>query len=169
MNNFYSFLEISKNASNREILMVYENKITKFYNLKKLTPEQVGEIKMLKMCLYVLTNSKLRKKYDGLLNKPTNTNSINNEPVAINEEPIEESNKSLDTLFKVDNSWMNGYKLDEKQSNDGLKKKNNTDNNLIGDRVFSLPGLNQRHGYSSDFEASLRKPSQGREDKTSSL
>ena len=44
-------------------------------------------------------------------------------------------------------------------------KKDNFDTN-IGDRVFSLNALNKRHGFSYDCETDLRKPLQGRTDKS---
>ncbi len=37
---------------------------------------------------------------------------------------------------------------------------------MIGDRVFSLSEFNKRPGFSSDFETELRKPQQGRIDKS---
>jgi len=45
-------------------------------------------------------------------------------------------------------------------------RRNKFENNSIGDRVFSMSHFNKRPGYSSDFEIELRKPLQGREDKT---
>jgi DnaJ-class molecular chaperone len=158
MNNFYSCLEISPNSTVREILMAYENKITKFFNLNKLSPEQISEIKMLKISLYVLTNPELKLKYDNFLKKPQQK-----QPVAINEE----NENNLDSLFNIDNTWMKNNSFDS-QINDKTRKKILSDN-LISDRVFSLPELNKRPGFSHDFEASLRKPEQGRQDKSEKL
>ena len=63
-NNFYELLEVLKSSSTREILGAYENKITKFNNIKKLNDGQINEIKMLKVALYVLTTPELRAKYN---------------------------------------------------------------------------------------------------------
>ena len=158
--NYYKLLEIRQTASSREIIMSYENKITKFNNVKKLSSDQINEIKMLKTALYVLT--KLRNKYNQYLTNMDNPTKIN-DPIAMNQ--VQDSN--LDALFKIDNTWdiENKTKAD-KQLVGGRKSKFET--NILGDRIFSLSKLNKRPGYSSDFEIELRKSRQGREDKSES-
>jgi DnaJ-class molecular chaperone len=168
-NNFYELLEVLKSSSTREILGAYENKITKFNNIKKLNDGQINEIKMLKVALYVLTTPELRDKYDVYIankknksGKKEQNKDLNNEgPLAMNQE-VE---SSLDALFKVDNTWMKS----EDKISDSATRKNRSENNSIGDRVFSMSQFNKRPGYSSDFESELRKPLQGREDKTSQM
>lgn len=171
MSNFYELFEVLSNASTKEIIMAYENKITKYNNIKKLSKEQIYEIKMLKIGLHILINPKLRDKYNLSIKNPINKQNQNeskklskpnNEPMAINST----NDDSLDSLFNIDNSWMKDVNInpDTAQSN----KKNNFDTN-IGDRVFSLSNFNKRPGFSSDFEAELRKPLQGREDKSSQM
>lgn len=157
MNNFYELFEVSPKASEREILMSYENKITKFNNLKtELTKEEIYEIKRLKIGLHVLTNRNLREKYNNIMKINKNVNLESKEPVAVNLT----DNQSLDSVFKVDNEWMKSVKVKTKNDNKISLETN------IGDRIFSLSDFNKRPGYSSDFEASLRRPQQGREDKT---
>lgn len=155
MSNLYELFEVMSSASKKEIIGAYENKITKFNNCSKLSDEQIYEIKMLKIGLYVLINPELRQKYDISMGIKKNNSS---EPNAVNDNL--ESN--LDSLFSVDNSWMKNVNV---ESNG---KKTRVDTN-IGARVFSLSDMNQRPGYSSDFEASLRKPQQGREDKSNQM
>ena len=50
-----------------------------------------------------------------------------------------------------------------------MKKENNKTSGTLGDRIFSLSSLNKMPGYSHDYEIELRKPLQGREDKTCDL
>lgn len=168
MNNFYKMFEIPPIASSKEIIMAYENKITKYNNTNKLSKEQIYDIKMLKIGLHILINPKLRKKYNLSIKNSNNKishednikiNKPANEPMALNYV----NDNSLDSLFNVDNSWMKNININSEsvQSN----KKNNFDTN-IGNRVFSLSNLNKRPGFSTDFETELRKPLQGREDKT---
>ncbi len=154
-NNFYELFEILPSASTKEIILAYENKITKYNNLRKLTKNQINEIKMYKTGLFILLRQDLRNKYNqvkGICKKTS-------EPVAGNYE----ENSTLDSLFNVDNSWM------KNNTNNDIKGKGKQDNNInmIGDRVFSMAVMNKRPGYSSDFEAEIRKPQQGRPDKSS--
>jgi hypothetical protein len=163
MNNFYELFEILPNASIKQIIMGYENKITKYNNLKKLTKEQVYEIKKLKIGLHILINPNLRKKYNDSVkqSEPINLNkqSEPSEPQAINSG----SDDTLDSLFNIDNSWMEKINNESTQLS---KRKLDINSN---DRVFSLSELNKRPGFSSDFESELRKPLQGREDKSSQM
>lgn len=159
-NNFYKLLDIIKSASTREILEAYKNKIIKFNNLSKLSNDQISEIKMLKIALYVLVTQDLRIKYNNFIeseNKLSDKKNIN-EPSAMNQN----DETSLDSLFNVDNTWMTS----EKKINDNSLKRNKFENNSIGDRIFSMSQFNKRPGYSTDFEIELRKPLQGREDKS---
>ncbi len=167
MSNFYELFEVLQNASTKEIIMAYENKITKYNNIKKLSKEQIYDIKMLKIGLHILINPTLRKKYNLSLKnsnkfKQEDSKKSNNEPIAINST----NEDTLDSLFNIDNSWMKNVNInpDSIQSN----KKNNFETN-IGDRVFSLSNIHQRPGYSPDFESEIRKPLQGREDKSSQM
>jgi hypothetical protein len=161
MDNFYKLFGVLSNASTNNIIMAYENKITKYNNIKELSKQDIYDIKKLKIGLYILIN--LRVIYNQILDKSDNSDNsdnsdksdkLDNEPIAINS--INED--SIDSLFKVDNIWMN-----DKIHPD---KKNNFETN-IGDRVFSLNTLNNRHGFSYDCETNLRNPLQGRQDKTS--
>ncbi len=177
--NFYNLFEVMSSASTNEILLSYENKITKYNNIKKLSKQQIHEIKMLKTGLYILTNSKLRDKYNSIIksisNNTTQINQIketkklkhkqtksNNEPSAVNQT----SDLTLDELFNVDNSWMNKI---ETQDNNINNRKSKLETNTLGDRIFSMSTYNKRPGFSSDCEIELRKPQQGREDKSKSL
>ncbi len=159
--NYYELFEIPFSASAKQVLMAYENKITKFNNLRNLSQEQINEIKLLKVGLFILVNSELRNNYDKIIGiKKSNQHVIDNEPVAGNANIPD----SLDSLFKVDNSWMKT--TDQKTDNSGRKGRN--DSNVLGDRIFSLSEFNKRPGFSSDFETQLRKPQQGRIDKSDS-
>jgi hypothetical protein len=187
INNFYKLFEILPNASNKEIIMAYENKITKYNNIKKLSNEQINDIKILKIGLHVLITPNLRKKYNKSFNISNKLDKVNSDPIALNSENddkntfekkqsffpnettptkyeflpqnVSHPDETLESLFNVDNTWMKDI---------NINKKNNFDRN-IGDRVFSLSNINQRPGFSSDFEAELRKPLQGREDKSTQI
>ncbi len=155
--NYYDLFEIHPHASSKQILLAYENKITKFNNLHSLTREQINEIKLLKVGLFVLINSELRNTYDKIIGiKKEHKKEF--EPVAGNANIPD----SLDSLFNVDNSWM---KTTEKKS-DSSGRKGRNESNMLGDRIFSLSEFNKRPGFSSDFETELRKPQQGRIDKS---
>lgn len=177
MNNFYELFEVYPNASTKEIIMAYENKITKFNNIKKLSKEQIYEIKMLKIGLHILITPSLREKYNKSFNSNKNGENKNtqgmeqnksqsqaqtNEPQALNSQ----NDESLDSLFKVDNSWMKDVNINMESSQSSKKMGFETN---IGDRVFSMSNFNKRPGFSSDFESELRKPLQGREDKSSQM
>jgi len=157
-NNFYKLLDITSLASSYEIKKAYQNKIKKFNNISKLSDDQISDIKMLKMALYVLLNSELKEKYDNYIKSVKLKTVSQSEPEAINQN----ENETLDSLFNVDNTWMNN----EQKTSDNSLRRNRFENNSIGDRVFSMSHLNKRPGYSSDFEIELRKPLQGREDKS---
>lgn len=157
-NNFYKLLDITNLASKKEIKIAYQNKIIKFNNITKLSDNQISDIKMLKIALYVLLNSELKKKYDKYIQCEKKETVSQAEPQAINQNEDE----TLDSLFNVDNTWMNS----EQKTSDNSLRRNRFENNTIGDRVFSMSHINKRPGYSSDFEIELRKPLQGREDKS---
>ena len=68
---------------------------------------------------------------------------------------------NLDSVFNIDNSWMN--KINGNNGDNG--KKNKVETNLLGDRVFSLSQFGKKQNYPSDIDTDLRKPLQGRESK----
>jgi hypothetical protein len=148
--NFYSLFEIHPTSTSKDIINAYKNKIKKFRNIQYLDNNQILEIKNLKTGLYILHNKKLRLKYNKSIGLELD------EPLPMNHE-IE---NSLESVFNVDNSWMNTNN-DIKNNN----KKNNNETNIIGDRIFSLSNLNKKPGYSTNDEIDLRKPLQGRVDK----
>ena len=156
MDNYYDLLEVLSIASTREIMMAYENKITKYNNLRVVTATEVDEIKKLKMGLHILTNPVLRKKYDMKMNL-VNVNT--NDPLPVNQDGFD----SLDSVFQVDNSWMPNTKTDI------IKKKENLNNDFMSDRIFSMSQLNQRPTFPSNLEAQLRKPQQCRDDRSREL
>lgn len=149
MENFYKLLEVSQNASNDMIMKGYKNKISNYIYLNNLTSNNIKEIKALKTALYILTNNELREKYNVLIKQSENT------PVAVNHD----DDNNLDSVFNIDNSWM-------KEANLSNKKKDGVDSNLLGERVFSLPSYNKNQNNLSYLDSDIRKPIQGREDKT---
>jgi len=170
MEDFYILLEISYNATKEQIISSYKNKIDKFNNFKKILSEHVKEIKLLKTALYILTNDNLKQKYDILLSyKINNTGKSNGPSDIVNDIPAEkkcdpvainhENDSTFDSVFNIDNSWM--PKLNSSDTNG---KKIKVDTNLLGDRVFSLPQFGKTQNQPSDLD--IRKPLQGREDKT---
>lgn len=60
MFNIYNYLNINNNSNIIEIIQSYKNKI-KVYNNIELNEQQCKEIKILKICLYILSNKKLKK------------------------------------------------------------------------------------------------------------
>ena len=64
MDNFYELFDVFPNSSKKEIIMAYENKITKYNNIKTLSNKQIYDIKMLKIGLHVLINH--REKYNQI-------------------------------------------------------------------------------------------------------
>ena len=168
--NYYNMFEIMFSASSKQIILAYENKITKFNNLKNLNREQVNEIKLLKIGLYILINPELRYKYNKIIgiNKDAHGNELtcNNEQIADNNEPIADNNENindnLDSLFNVDNTWMKS----NEPTKETTSRKGKNESNMLGDRIFSLSHFNKRPGFSSDFESELRRPQQGRIDKS---
>ena len=150
MENFYQIFEVMKTASSKEILMAYENKISKFNNLKNLSKEQINEIKILKTGLYILSNEKLRHKYDFLLD--SNKKSFEPLPQNIG------NDDTLDSLFNVDNSWMKNH-----EPVNTLKK--NKAEYSFNDRIFEFSNMNNNSLPNIDMDF-RRIQQQGREDKS---
>lgn len=147
----YQILEIIPTSTSKEVLLAYENKITKYNHHKKLNEDDIADIKMLKVALYILINNTTRKKYDTQLHKKLNKT----QPIAGNQN----GEVSLDQLFNVDNSWMNQMEIND----DKKSKKNNIENNVISNRIFSMSEFQKRPNIPSDFEANIRIKQQGRE------
>lgn len=149
MDNYYQILNIDKDASLQEIVSSYKKQISSFNNLPFLNESQVLKVKQLKKALYILSNPPLREKYNKAISNDSfmASNDVNHD--------------SFDSVFNVDNSWMNKY-----QTNDNTSKKDKFNNNVIGDRVFSMNYMNKRPGYGFDMDNTLRLPQQGREDKS---
>jgi hypothetical protein len=156
MEDYYNLFSINPSASIKEVLNSYENKINKYNSIKNLSNEDIRNIKLLKSGLYILTNKELRQTYDNIL---LSDKSNFNEPMALNS--IDDT--TLDSLFNVDNSWMDSNHKEKDKTKINTKK---VENNTLSDRVFSLSNLNKRPGYSTDSEIGLRKPEQTRNDKT---
>ena len=97
--NFYNLFEIHSTSKSIDILNAYKNKINKFKNIYNFDNNQILEIKILKKGLYILLNKKLRLKY----NSSIGLGIIDSEPMPMNHE----IDDSFDSVFKIDNSWMN--------------------------------------------------------------
>jgi DnaJ-class molecular chaperone len=162
--NFYELFEIINTASTKQIIKAYQNKIMNYNNT--LSPDQINEIKIYKIGLYILMNTELRIIYDNILNNqmvqnvvstinPEDTD-INNLHASLNDQIKEEN--SLDSLFNIDNTW--------KDTNDDLgNKKTQIKTNIITNRIFSMAEFNKKPNFPSDFESELRRPLQGRVEK----
>ena len=153
MENYYEIFNVNKKSKKKDIIKSYNNIISK-YNSMELSKENIYAIKILKKGLYILSNRKLRKQYNklfsGLGSIEPNTKD-NAEPRPENEERLDD----LDSLFKIDNSFKNN-------NNNLLVQDNNKtrlENNLIGDRIFSLSYMNKKPIVED------RKPMQGRIEK----
>lgn len=149
---YYDLLEVKPNTNSKEIIDAYKNKINKFKNIINFDNNQISEIKLLKKALYILLNKKLRLKYNSNL-------KLNNEPLPMNHE----SSDTFDSVFNIDNSWMN--KHNNINNNNDKKNKVNNENNIFSERIFSLSNLNKKPGYSTNDEINLRNSLQGRIDK----
>ena len=155
--NYYIIFDIIKSSSTKQIISAYENKIIKFNNIKQLSQNQINEIKSLKKGLYILTNPQLRIIYDKILNPNTD---LNIGPIADNFKQSDTFD-TLDSLFNIDNSWM-----DKEIKEEYIGKKNKNETNIVNDRIFNFSEFNKRPNFSSDLEAELRKPQQGRIEKS---
>ena len=56
LDNYYNLFDIINSSSTNEIVSAYEIKIIQFNNIKKLSQNQINNIKILKTGLYILTN-----------------------------------------------------------------------------------------------------------------
>ena len=146
MENFYNLLKITPNSSRQDVINAYKNSIKRYTQLKMLDSEQIQNIRSLKIALYVLCDDSLRLSYDNLLSKVDNINPSNNEY------------DDIDSQFNNDKSWMNNVnnmianQTNNNTSNNGRKNKGN--NNMIGDRIFSLQELNKRPLYPVEYKFS---------------
>jgi len=154
MENYYEIFNVNRKSKKKDVIKSYNNIISK-YNYTELSKEDIYAIKILKKGLYILSNRKLRKQYNklfsGLGSIEPNTKD-NAEPRPENEERLDD----LDSLFKIDNSFKNN------NNNNLLAQDNNKtklENNLIGDRIFSLSYMNKKPIVED------RKPMQGRIEK----
>jgi DnaJ-class molecular chaperone len=166
MDNYYNLLDITNLSSTKEISIAYENKIIQFNNIKNLSQNQINDIKLLKTALYILTNPELRIIYDNILTKQLNTDKQSDTLDDLFNVDNNKQSVTFDELFNVDNSWMNNQINQSNQSNQEYSRKNKFESNVFGDRIFSLSEFNKKPNYSSEFESELRKPQQGRVDKT---
>ncbi len=168
-NNFYDLFEIDNTSLTSEIRDAYKNKIKSFNQMDDLTDEDINRIKLLKIGLYILITPNLRKIYDNRMiraeskdmndePKETKTSLSSLGPQAPNE--IGDSN-NLDSLFEIDNSWMNKSEKSEAVN----KKKNLVEGSEIGNRIFSMKNITKQSDNFSEFANNLRQPLQGREEK----
>jgi DnaJ-class molecular chaperone len=165
--NFYELFDIINTASTKQIIKAYQNKIMNYNNT--LSPDQINEIKIYKIGLYILMNIELRIIYDNILNNQMKQNvvstinpedtDINNLHASLNDQIKEEN--SLDLLFNIDNTWK-----DNNDTNVDLgNKKTQIKTNIITNRIFSMAEFNKKPNFPSDFESELRRPLQGRVEK----
>lgn len=154
MDNYYELFNINKNASTKDIITAYENKINYYNNFEKLSDKDIHNIKIYKKGLYILTNLNLRNNYNNLLFNNDNNNNV----MAENDD--DDNLNNLDDLFNVDKSWMKEFNYDTNNL-----KKQSSENNL-NDRIFDISFINKRPGYSTDSEIKLRIPKQGRNTKS---
>ena len=151
MENFYDLLKITPNANKNDIINAYKSSIKHYIDMGHLTNDQINEIRTLKSALYVLSNDDLRNKYNALLTKANmeNTNPSNDELSHHNDMNYfsninTNQHNNLESLFNVDNSWMNNDNIIMKQN---ITKKNKIETNMIGDRIFSLQEINKKPLY----------------------
>jgi DnaJ-class molecular chaperone len=159
MNNFYELLQVNNTSSVNDIISSYKNKLSiysKSQENNNLSSDQIKEIKLLKTAFYVLSDNNLRIKYDILIKKQQEDKK-NSDFLPCN--MMEDSN--LDSVFNIDNTWMN--QIDKPTDNN---KKNRVEPKLLSERVFSLPQYAKKQNNTLDNDNDLRKPLQGRENKT---
>jgi len=147
MENFYKIFNISATCSITEIMAAYQHNISKYNNLSFISDENAKKIKELKKGLYILTNPNLKKLYDEKLNN-----------LQMNEIKCSNSIDDKETLESLFSS-----QLLINTNNDKLEASNN-DNNLLGNRIFSLSHMNKIPKL-DDFSLELRKPLTGRLEK----
>lgn len=162
MITYYDVLNVSPLDTTETIYKNYYDAIS-YYNNPNLTEDQVFQIKFIKMALYVLTNDTLKNKYNYYIYKKklelnksvepenslkdfknnNNDLSANNNVSANNDTSsnnVSANNdvqeQTLDTVFNVDNKWMNNNSF----SNDDGK----LDNKIISNRVFDLTNIYDR-------------------------
>ena len=141
MINYYELLNVSPIDEVYDINLAYKIKINK-YNYNNLSNNDMHEIKLLKKARYVLTNPELKYKYDYLLYKSNHSQSgpISSEPptnIPLPENDAD-NNNDLNSVFNVDNKWM--------QNNEFINNKqdNKLDNKLINGRIFDLSDIYNR-------------------------
>ena len=127
--NYYELFGINHLSNQNEIINAYKNKMNKFRNLNRFETNQIIEIKMMKKGLYILLNKDLRANYNKLI-------MTNNEPLPMNEE----NDASFDTVFNIDNSWMNTQKI--KPDNDKKNYYINRIYSFLDWRSFHFPTFN---------------------------
>ena len=149
---FYDLLNININDNIENIKLSYKSKINYFKN-KSINENDIIIIKRLKTAFFILSHSELRYAYNNLIlqnnleeetfndsnnnninneiNNSNNNNTSNNIIKALNDE----ENVNLDKLFE---SQQNLYNIDNIN-----KKKDIKMNNIISERVFSIPNNNK--------------------------
>jgi len=64
---YYKILDLSYDATEKDINDAYNDKIKRFINLPFLNEVQKSEVKDLKKAKFVLTNEELKKIYDAII------------------------------------------------------------------------------------------------------
>ena len=153
MITYYDVLNVTPVDNDETIYNNYYNAIS-YYNNPILSAEQQNQVKFIKMALHVLTNEKLKNKYNYYIYKEQNKQNIKSasgkslaenslkefkEPRENNIVSANENNgdQLLDTVFNVDTKWMNNNSFSNNE--DGK-----LDNNIISNRVFDLSNIYDR-------------------------
>jgi hypothetical protein len=143
--NYYKLIGIDMNNDNINnielIINLCNKKLSSYKYLPFLNSNQQLEFKELQKAKYIFMNEDLKNKYDNIIFKKhikhninTNTNTNTN-----TFEAYQDSN--LDNLFSLNVNNSNSTNNNTNLDNSNSKKKEKINNNLVGDRIFSMVGI----------------------------
>lgn len=103
INYYYQILELKYNATEKEIIESYNNKIKKYFNLPFLNENQKVEIKELKKAKFILSNTDLREKYDSIIFQEIEENNKLKEKDTLNKKEKLDSQLMGNRIFSMIN------------------------------------------------------------------
>jgi DnaJ-class molecular chaperone len=112
MDDYYSILNLSYNATNNNIKITYEQMINEFCNKPFLTENDKNQIKLIKKAYFILSNDEYKKIYDINLNLKKTLPSQLYQPNIINKKANISNSDISDRIFSLNKPTNYNYSID---------------------------------------------------------
>ena len=147
--NYYKLIGIDINKEDINdielIINLCNKKLSSYKYLPFLNSNQQLEYKELQKAKYIFMNEELKNKYDNIIFKKYVKQNIHTHTKTNTFEAYQDSN--LDNLFSLNvkdsqsSNSSNNTHNNTNSDNTNSKKKEKINNNLVGDRIFSMVGI----------------------------